>query len=103
MTQAHLKRIQVQGAESFNCNAAERVLIAMERMGMRSIMVGCRNGGCGICKVRVLSGEFTTGKMSAAHITDADLKNNYALACQLYPLTDLILEPVRSPGQNKSL
>lgn len=102
MTQPCLNQVQVQGGSRFSCNSTERVLIAMERSGARCIPVGCRNGGCGICKIRVLSGDYTTGKMSAAHITEAEAKNHYALACQIYPLSDLVVETARSPGHNQS-
>ena len=42
--------------QSFDCEAAQSVLKAMEQNGMRCVPVGCRGGGCGFCKVKVLEG-----------------------------------------------
>lgn len=99
MTQPRLHQVRSQCGASFSCSPTERVLIAMERAGVKCVPVGCRGGGCGICKVRVLSGEFTAGKMSAAHITAEEAQDNYVLACQLYPRSDILIETMRKPGQ----
>lgn len=88
-------KITVQGGASFLCSESERILIAMERAGQKGIPVGCRNGGCGICKIRVLSGDYVRGKMSVAHISDDAAKNNYALACRVYPRGEMIVETVK--------
>ncbi|WP_431475415.1 2Fe-2S iron-sulfur cluster-binding protein [Marinobacter sp. KM021] len=34
---------------------------------MKCVPVGCRGGGCGFCKIRVLEGDFECGKMSKVH------------------------------------
>jgi ferredoxin len=88
-------RITVEGGgEPFSCRCGERVLIAMERAGRAQIPTGCRGGGCGVCKVRVLSGSYVTGKMSRAHVSERDEEQGYALACRLFPESDLHLEAV---------
>lgn len=92
-----LHRISVQGGGSFGCSEAERILIAMERAGQNGIPVGCRGGGCGICRVRVLEGEYTTGKMSSVHVSAEDLRQNCVLACRLYPRSDMVLKTERRP------
>jgi ferredoxin len=55
------------------------------------VTVGCRNGGCGVCRVRVLSGRVRAEKMSARHISPADREAGYALACRIYPESDLVI------------
>ena len=40
----------------------ENLLKAMERQNPRSAVVGCRNGGCGVCRVQLLSGTVQLGK-----------------------------------------
>ena len=95
MTLADQFWITVRGETAFGCLPSERVLVAMERAGRRYIPVGCRGGGCGLCRVKVCEGNYRTGRMSAAHITEQDEARGYALACQLYPLSDLVLECVR--------
>lgn len=89
-------RITILGGEiGFACAPGERVLVAMEQVGLRCIPVGCRGGGCGLCRVRACEGNYRTGRMSAAHITEQDEASNHALACQLYPLSDLVLQCAR--------
>ena len=85
-------RIRIVGGGEFICSEGERVLLAMERCGSSDIGVGCRGGGCGICRVRVVSGDYVTGKMSRSRITEQDEAAGLVLACRLYPRSDLILE-----------
>lgn len=88
-------RIEIENcATTFTCPEEVDVLRAMTALGRKGIPVGCRGGGCGICKVRVLSGPYRTGKMSRARITEAEAINGYALACKLYALGDLRLQVV---------
>lgn len=82
-----------------SASAGERVLVALERaqgFGQlknmpRRLPVGCRRGGCGICRVRVLSGEFRSDVMSRAHVSAEDEANGIVLSCCIYPLSDLSL------------
>lgn len=84
-------RIRVIGGGEFACAENERVLLAMERCGASDIGVGCRGGGCGICRVKVLEGSYTTGRMSAAKVPESDREAGYALACRLFPVGDLVI------------
>ncbi len=92
MSLAHM--VEIHGGSAFSCPDGERVLVAMERSGASDIGVGCRGGGCGICKVRVLRGPHRLGKMSKAHVSDSDLAAGIALACRLYPLGRRTIEVV---------
>lgn len=80
------------GAPSL-CASDERVLDALERDGCEEVRVGCRRGGCGACRVRIVSGEYETIKMSRAHVSAEDRERGYALSCRLFPRSDLVLEP----------
>jgi ferredoxin len=101
--------IRIAGTDGgFSCYADETVLKAMERApgfgfavsGGRRIAVGCRQGGCGVCRVQVLSGAYRTGPMSRAHVSVEEEGEGYALACRLYPQGDLTLRPARkAPAQ----
>ena len=42
--------------ETFSCALDESLLKGMMRLGRKGIPVGCVNGGCGVCKVRVIEG-----------------------------------------------
>lgn len=88
--------VQVHGA-AFACRADQAVLAAMEWVGVAAIAVGCRGGGCGACKVKVLTGNYRCGRMSRAHVTEQEQAEGYALSCRLYPLSDLTLTAVRQP------
>lgn len=80
--------------ETFRCGDNDSVLKAMEQLCRRGIPVGCRNGGCGICKVRVLEGSCATAKMSRAVVSLQEEQQGCALACRLYPRSDLKVEVV---------
>ena len=46
-----------QTSDSFDCAAHESLLTVMLRLGRKGIPAGCVNGGCGVCKVRILEGD----------------------------------------------
>jgi len=74
--------------------AGEPVLSALEQSGLASVPVGCRGGGCGVCKVRVVEGPYHTGRMSRAQVSEAEERQGFALACRLYADGPLVLEAV---------
>lgn len=80
--------------DSFVCDDGIDVLRAMECLGRKGIPVGCRGGGCGVCKVRVLSGRFRTEAMSRACVSVEEQADGYALACKLFALDELHLQVV---------
>ena len=91
-------RVSVDGDEQqFDCVDDQNLLQGMRsyRFGMpmlEAIPVGCRGGGCGICRIRVLSGDFDTEKMSRKHVTEKEQADGMALACRVYPRGDLNVE-----------
>jgi ferredoxin len=88
-------RIEVENTgEAFDCNPEAQVLHAMAAAGGRGIPLGCRGGGCGVCKVQVLSGRYRTCKMSRACISADDEARGTVLACRIAPLSDLSLRVV---------
>jgi ferredoxin len=77
----------------------ERVLVALERaqgfgklknMPVR-LPVGCRRGGCGVCRVRVTRGDYRSAPMSRAHVSAEDEASGLVLSCCIYPLSELSL------------
>ena len=77
--------------ETYACAEGETLLKAMERLGRKGIPVGCRGGGCGVCKVQVTQGDCQRRRMSRAHVTLADEAQGIGLACCLIPQSDLAL------------
>jgi CDP-4-dehydro-6-deoxyglucose reductase len=53
---------------------------------------GCRNGACGACKGRIVSGQVDRGLYSEGALSEADLNAGYALFCCARPLSDLVIE-----------
>jgi ferredoxin len=102
--------ITMEGCGAATATTEERVLVALERAqgfgqlkGLpRKLPVGCRRGGCGICRVRVLDGEYRATPMSRAHVSAAEEAAGVVLACAIYALTDLTLRletPVLGKGK----
>jgi ferredoxin len=73
------------------CHLDETVLAAILRAGA-SIRFGCRGGGCGACKIRVLSGSVEHGRCSAAALTEEEKAAGWMLSCQARALGDLRIE-----------
>jgi ferredoxin len=86
-------RVLIEGTgERFACAPQQNLLRGMEQLGLRGIPVGCRGGGCGICKVRVTEGSFRVDKMSRSCVSEAEQAEGVALACRLYPDSDLQIQ-----------
>lgn len=79
--------------QPYLCGVGEKLLSALERCGQIPVRVGCRQGGCGACRIRVISGDYETGKMSRAHVSEQEQGDGYALSCRVYPKSDLVIEP----------
>lgn len=80
--------------ERYRCAASSTLLAGMEALARRGIPVGCRGGGCGVCKVLIESGAVHTEKMSRSHVSVQEQAEGYVLACRAYPLSDVSLKAV---------
>lgn len=69
----------------------ETVLEALLRHGFR-VFYGCTGGGCGTCKMRLISGRVDYGLYSKAVLSDEERQENHFLSCQARPLSDLEIE-----------
>ena len=86
-------RVQVVNRnEEYQCREDKTLLVGMERRGAHAIDIGCRGGGCGVCKIRVLKGEYERKRMSRAHISEAEESSGYALACRIFPRSEMVIE-----------
>jgi ferredoxin len=77
--------------ENYPCTEDQHLLQGMEHLGGRGIPVGCRGGGCGVCKVQVTAGSYVTKKMSRTYISPEDESNQVVLACRCFPTSDIKL------------
>lgn len=51
---------------------------------------GCQRGGCGMCKVKVVDGEYEHELVrSHEYLPDEELNNRFALACCMTPKSNL--------------
>ncbi|MDR2650255.1 MAG: 2Fe-2S iron-sulfur cluster binding domain-containing protein [Clostridiales bacterium] len=83
------------GQESFLCGEDDTVLAAMLRQRRGHLRCGCFGGGCGICKMRIVSGAYHQIKpMSRAHISEAEQAEGLALLCCIAPRGDMVLSRV---------
>lgn len=80
--------------EVYRCAEDESVLKGMARMAKKGIPVGCCGGGCGICKVEITQGDYQCKVMSRAHITVEEEEQSKALACRVFPRSDLTIRVV---------
>jgi ferredoxin len=83
-------RVEIEDCDqSFSCAEDQTVLRSTETGLTRRIPVGCRQGGCGVCRVQVLEGTYRVRVMSRAHITPEDQAQGRVLACCIWPTSDL--------------
>ena len=85
----------LQTTESYMCARDESLLRGMLKLGRKGIPVGCVNGGCGVCKVRIVNGTVNKiGPVSRAHVSAQEEAEGYTLACRVAPATEVSLEVV---------
>jgi len=77
--------------ETFTAEAGETILEAALRNG-RSFPYGCRNGACGSCRGKIISGKIIYGDNPVTGINEEEQKAGYALFCQAHPESDLEIE-----------
>jgi ferredoxin len=71
----------------------ESVLEAMRRQSLDPMIHGCYGGGCGRCRIRVVSGLYVVKqKMSSQHISLLDTENDIVLACSIAPQSNICIK-----------
>lgn len=59
-----------------------------------------RQGGCGVCKVQVLEGQFVRRVMSRAHVSAEEESAGCVLSCRIYPSSDLRVNVIGAMKKN---
>ena len=80
--------------ELYSCSKGQHLLQGMTSLGKKGIPSGCHGGGCGVCKIRIVSGRYKTISMSRAHISEEEERDGVTLACRTYPQDNLDLEVI---------
>ncbi len=76
---------------SFDNLPTEPVLTAAVRQGI-GLPYGCKDGACGSCKCKLLSGEVTLGAHQDKALSAEEQAHGIILTCCALPLSDLVLE-----------
>ena len=76
---------------AFATQGAETILAAAIRTGV-GLPYGCKDGACGSCKCKKLSGEVTHGTHSDKALSADEEANGYVLTCCATPHTAVVLE-----------
>ncbi len=82
-------RIESSGRE-FSVQDKETVLAAALRQGI-TLAYSCRNGVCGTCKAKIISGQVDYGSYEDKALSHTEKNDGGVLLCQAIPLTDLVL------------
>ncbi|WP_252976062.1 2Fe-2S iron-sulfur cluster-binding protein [Janibacter melonis] len=70
----------------------ETVLSGLYKAGY-AYTVGCKRGGCGICKLDVLEGDFTYNRPVADSVVSADERTDgTCLSCRAVPDSDITIQ-----------
>lgn len=91
---ASYKVVIEESDTSYQCRPQESLLEGMRRLGRRGIPLGCRGGGCGVCKVLIAEGNYQKAVMSRAHVSEDDEAQGRVLACRVFPCSDISLKVI---------
>ena len=85
-------QITVQpSGRAFSANAGEAILSAAIRSGV-GLPYGCKDGACGSCKCKKISGAVHHGEHQSKALTADEEAAGLVLTCCAQPLTDVVLE-----------
>jgi len=77
---------------SVTAGDGETLLRALARVGLR-YRVGCKRGGCGICKVQLKLGEVSYERPIAESVlSDDERVEGLCLSCRAVPITNVVIE-----------
>lgn len=83
--------IQPDG-ENIPAREGETILEALKNSGY-SYRVGCRRGGCAICKIDLLSGTVSYNRPVAANVlTEEEKAEGTCLSCRAVPEEDVVIQ-----------
>jgi CDP-4-dehydro-6-deoxyglucose reductase len=76
---------------TFEANSGEVILNAAIRAGI-GLPYGCKDGACGSCKCKKLSGSVTHGEHQAKALSAEEEAAGFVLTCCAVPHSDVVLE-----------
>ena len=85
-------QISVQpSGRTFSADSSETLLAAGIRQGI-GLPYGCKDGACGSCKCKKISGEVTHGKHQEKALSPEEAANGFVLTCCATAHSDVVLE-----------
>ena len=75
----------------FECDADETILAAALRANV-GLPHGCKNGACGACKGKILTGETILGKHQEKTLTSDEVQQGLSLFCCAKPQSNVSIE-----------
>lgn len=90
--QATIQQVTIQNSgHTFDVRPSQTVLQAAIEADIH-IPYGCRNGACGSCKAKLVSGKVMHDDYQASAMSAAELAAGHTLLCCARPQTDIIVE-----------
>lgn len=83
----------------FSASGQETILAAAIHTGV-GLPYGCKDGACGSCKCKKLSGEVTHDAYSENALSEAELAAGLILTCRATATSDVVLESRQVTGAN---
>ena len=87
----------IPSGHEFFVEGADSILEAGLRGGL-ALNYGCSNGNCGLCKMRVVSGETRKIRHHDYTLTEAEKGIGYVLGCSHTAVSDVVLEADEAQG-----
>ena len=75
----------------FSTDSDETILLAAIRQGV-GLPYGCKDGACGSCKCRLVSGQVNMDGYQAKALSEDEAAQGLVLTCRAHPLSDVVLE-----------
>ena len=75
----------------FSCDAGESILAAAIRAGV-GLPYGCKNGACGSCKGKLVSGQAELGTHQERALSAAEREAGQTVFCCAMPQSDVVIE-----------
>lgn len=77
--------------KAFDTLAGETILAAAIRLGV-GLPYGCKDGACGSCKCKLISGQVVHGEHQTKALSPAEAAAGMVLTCCAQPVGDVVLE-----------